>query len=268
MRGHIHILRILLILMSLTLCGYLNAGSIAIYGDTRTNNDIHTRVIEELAEFEPQIAFHSGDLSQRGQVQAEYDRWKSISAPLAGLCTIYPAKGNHERDRELFLANFPYLNGSSWYSVEQDSLSIVVLDTTEDLSPGSPQYEYLLQQVKADSSLPVILIMHHPVFSSGEHGDELGLGLYLPQVLENSRVKLVISGHEHSYERLEHGGISYLVSGGGGAPLRERITEHPYSKTFVKKHNYIIAERVKDKLIISVYTLGKELIESFDISLN
>jgi hypothetical protein len=210
----------------------------AIYGDTRTNSEIHTQVVLEIAGWKPGIAFHSGDLSQRGQTQAEYDRWKSISAPLSELCRIYPAKGNHERDRELFLANFPYLNGSSWYSLEQDSIKFVVLDSTEDLSPGSPQYQYLALQL-AQTGLPIVIIMHHPVFSSGEHGDE----------------------------RLEYGGISYLVSGGGGAPLRDATTEHPYSKIFVKKHNYIIAQRDKDELSISVYSLGRELIESITIDL-
>lgn len=260
---HISILITLTILVSL---GYLGAETMAIYGDTRTNSEIHSQVVLEIAGWKPGIAFHSGDLSQRGQTQAEYDRWKSISAPLSELCRIYPAKGNHERDRELFLANFPYLNGSSWYSLEQDSIKFVVLDSTEDLSPGSPQYQYLALQL-AQTGLPIVIIMHHPVFSSGEHGDELSLGLFLPGLFEDSRVKLVISGHEHSYERLEYGGISYLVSGGGGAPLRDAATEHPYSKIFVKKHNYIIAQRDKDELFISVYSLGRELIESITIDL-
>ena len=30
---------------------------------------------------------------------------------------------------------------------------------------------------------------------------------------------MVVSGHDHAYQRAEHGGVRYFVTGGGGAPL-------------------------------------------------
>ena len=35
----------------------------------------------------------------------------------------------------------------------------------------------------------------------------------------HARARIVVfSGHVHNYERHEHGGVTYFVSGGGGAP--------------------------------------------------
>lgn len=246
-------------------CGILSA-KIAIYGDTRTHHDVHARIITAIAAHSPNIAFHTGDLVQRGNTDAEYDRWFEISAPLLQQCTIWPAKGNHERDRERFIDRFKLPLERSYYTVEHDSLQWLILDSTLDLRPGSEQYNWLDQQLP-QSSLPTIVILHHPIFSSGEHGSEFGLELFLPELLESYGVVAVISGHEHQYEHLVHNGRHYIITGGGGAPIRELGNESPYSQVLFKKHHYIIAERASGALHLKVYDLDGALLDSFSIAL-
>ncbi len=240
------------------------SAEIVIYGDTRSDENTHRKVVSAIAAHKPDIAFHTGDLNQKGIAQCEYDLFKSISQPILDLCPIYPAMGNHERSRKLFLDNFPALNGSSYYSVVHDGIRFILLDSTNDLSPSSPQYQWL-QTALADS-LPGILILHHPVFSSGAHGDELNLQLWLPQLLKGSNIKAVISGHDHNYERSEYAGISYIVCGGGGAPMREARNPNPYSIVFALSNHYIIANREADHLECKVWDLENNLLDSFTLN--
>ncbi len=256
-------LRSILIPVIFILCSSLYA-DILFYGDTRSDEVTHRKVIKAITAHKPDIAFHTGDLNQKGIAQSEYDLFKQISKPLSDICPIYPAKGNHERSRSLFLANFPALNGTSYYSLVHDGIRFLVLDSTDDLSPGSAQIKWL-QAALADS-LPGILILHHPVFSSGAHGDELGLQLWLPQMLAGSNVKAVFSGHDHDYERSEYKGITYIVCGGGGAPMREARNDNPHSVIFELSNHYIVAKRIDGKLVCMVWDLDSELLDSFELS--
>jgi hypothetical protein len=48
--------------------------------------------------------------------------------------------------------------------------------------------------------------------------NEVVLADYLTEQARRTRARfIVVSGHIHNYERREQGGVTYLVSGGGGA---------------------------------------------------
>ena len=235
----------------------------AIYGDTRSNPEIHRQVVQQIVIHKPEATFHTGDLNSSGKTQKEYDSFLQIISPLCQFNRFFPARGNHEKDLALFLQNFPYLNGSSYYTVFQDSIRFIILDSVLDLSPGSAQFNWLQKQLK--ENIPSLLILHHPVFSSGEHSEELGLQLFLPELLQKSSVKAVFSAHDHNYERSEFKGITYIVTGGGGAPLREKETANPYSLVFIKTHHYLIGEREGKSIIFKVYNLDNKILDSFTI---
>jgi hypothetical protein len=58
-------------------------------------------------------------------------------------------------------------------------------------------------------------------------------------VLRRHRVDLVISGHDHAYERGDDEGLRYVVSGGGGAPLYRRRDERAMTRSFASEHHYV-----------------------------
>ena len=61
-----------------------------------------------------------------------------------------------------------------------------------------------------------VVAMHHPPYSSGQHGSTPGAQEHLVPLLSRHRVDLVLSGHDHDYERVEpQHGVTYVVSGGG-----------------------------------------------------
>ena len=241
---------------------------LAIYGDTRSNPTAHARIVEQIASHKPDYIFHTGDLNEKGTQQEEYDLFMSVVAPLGSGNAFFPVRGNHDQDRDLFLNNFPHLNGSSWYSVVRDSIRFIMLDSVESLKPGDIQYAWLENELKSTGSLPVIIILHHPIFSSGAHGPTPGLALYLTHLFESNGVVAVFSGHEHSYERSVFNGITYVVTGGGGAPLREAKHTNPYSKTFYSGHHYIICDREAGVLKLRAIAEDGNIIDETDIPLS
>ena len=75
------------------------------------------------------------------------------------------------------------------------------------------------------------MYFHKSPYSAGlHHGSELEVRQAFSPIFEEHGVQLVLSGHEHIYERTrslsEFGGrpVTYIVTGGGGARLTEAGT--------------------------------------------
>ena len=65
-----------------------------------------------------------------------------------------------------------------------------------------------------------VIVVHHGLWSSGPHGgNTLMRDANLGDVFRAHKIDLIISGHDHIYERGFADGLAYLVSGGGGAPV-------------------------------------------------
>lgn len=250
-----------------TLASTWLGADIAIFGDTQTSDTIHGQVVQAIAAHKPQIAFHTGDLSSRGNRQKHYDRFFSLEAPLTALCSIYPARGNHDRSLELFLHNFPLLEGRTYYTVEHDSLLFIILDSSLDLKPRSPQYLWLLRTLKDSPFAAKIVILHRPLFSSGYHGGDADLALILPATFAGKGVVAVFSGHDHDYERSEYQGITYFVNGGGGGMLRPKLNFNPFSKVFKAQHHFLIASRKGKTLSVTAYNLKGEILDQTVLTL-
>ncbi len=255
-------------------CAFLLAGlwlalgaRIAMLGDTQGNASVHAEVAALIAAQNPQIAFHLGDLTSKGSKQSHYDAFFQTAAPLTAVCPLYPARGNHDRSLELWLANFPSVGGSSYYAVEHDSLLFLVLDSNLDLTPGSEQDAWLRQQLDSGPSLPRLVILHRPIFSGGYHGGDEDLQLLLPALFADSGVVAVFSGHDHNYERSEYRGVSYFVSGGAGGLIRPGFSCNPYSKVFANTRNYLILDRQGRSLNCTAYDLDGQVLDSVLLTL-
>lgn len=81
--------------------------------------------------------------------------------------------------------------------------------------------------LKAQLALPrkgfTFVVGHHPVYSNGQHGDQRELVEKLGPLLEGAGVHWYLAGHDHDLQHLELGALrtSFVISGGGGAKLRE-----------------------------------------------
>lgn len=84
-----------------------------------------------------------------------------------------------------------------------------------------------LTWLKAELAKPrapfTIVVGHHPVYSNGLHGDSKSLVEGLGPLLQKHGVHAYLCGHDHDMQHLELEGLktSFILSGGGGARVRE-----------------------------------------------
>jgi hypothetical protein len=62
---------------------------------------------------------------------------------------------------------------------------------------------------------------------------------HVPELFASHGVDLVLSGHDHIYERGAAGAVKYVVSGGGGAPLYPIVTRTPTTSFAESAYHFI-----------------------------
>ena len=92
-----------------------------------------------------------------------------------------------------------------------------VLRAREHVS-GSGTDRWLEKELKASGSNWKIVLFHHPLYSSGDrHGSDLRLREVLEPLFLANNISVVLTGHDHFYERVKpQNGITYFVVGSGG----------------------------------------------------
>jgi calcineurin-like phosphoesterase family protein len=149
----------------------------------------------------------------------------------------FPAVGNHDRQgrgrtADSYRAYFtvPDNGDARFYGFSYAAARFLVLDSNEYSFALSDQTAWLERELIAARQDPavhhVFVVMHHPPFSISLHGGSRELRERWTPLFEKYQVTAVFSGHDHVYQRAEHNGIRYFVSGGGGAPLYPR-RPHP-----------------------------------------
>jgi hypothetical protein len=132
----------------------------------------------------------------------------------------------------------------------------------------STQRLWLNEQLKASSHQYKIVCGHHPVFSSGFHGCNARLRRKLKPMMEKHGVSLYLSAHEHDFERLEAmGGVTYIVSGGGGANLRGFRKPLPQSLVRRSEHHFLACTLKSDHLQIEAINDQGEQIDCLELLL-
>jgi 3',5'-cyclic AMP phosphodiesterase CpdA len=183
-----------------------------------------------------------GDLQYGGATLELFQRWYGTSWGRPQLKAItHPAPGNHEYEDEGAAGYFAYFGkaagtrGQGWYSFDLGAWHLIALNSNCRLAGGcgrgSQQERWLRADLAASGSRCTLAFWHHPRFSSGLHGDDDRTAA-LWNDLAAAGAEVVLSGHDHDYERLAPpGGIREFVVGTGGRSLYPlRPFRHPDSE--------------------------------------
>ncbi|MBU6363530.1 MAG: metallophosphoesterase [Acidobacteria bacterium] len=124
-----------------------------------------------------------------------------------------------------------------WYSFAQGPLRVIVLDGNQ---PSSPAQLAFLKRTLERAKEPVrIVSIHQPVYTAGLHEPSTTEQRLMVPLFRKHGVSLVLSGHNHSYERIVTGGITYIVSGGGGAQLYPCVRVPAGLAKCTAEHNFL-----------------------------
>ncbi len=243
-----------------------------LYGDSRTNLATHEKVIKSFMAFHPKAIFHTGDLVWDGQDPQEWATFSTRFLPLyaKGHADFYPALGNHERHGKTFFSLFNLPLNKGWYAVHQGPLLFLILDSTSAMHVGSEQYLWLKTQLDTlpSSNRFVFPIFHHPLFSKGSHAqDDMNLRPILLPLFEKAHISAAFSGHDHNYQRFWYNNMTFITTGGGGAPLYGQTRNANDSQKFVKAHHFCVMTVATDnsQVTVTAYTPELEILDSFTI---
>jgi len=167
-----------------------------------TNEDEATA---KLLDAIPGTVFTAGDNAYTDGSDANYAQ---CYAPTWGRhkARTRPAAGNHDYHQTNALGYWRYFGragGDSakyYYSYDLGGWHIIALNSNISMSAGSAQEQWLRADLAASTKQCVLAYWHHPRFSSGTHGSSTS-PQPLWQALYDNNADIVVSGHDHNYQR-------------------------------------------------------------------
>lgn len=190
------------------------------FGDSGGGNGDQRMLRDRMLEVPYDLIVHTGDIAyERGTLAQFEDRVFAVYKDIFKNVPFFPVPGNHDYKtdrarpyRDVFA--LPGDSGERWYSYDWGRVHFAALDTNQDYAT---QVAWLDRDLAASKAPWKIVYTHAPPYSSGNHGSDTRLRKLLAPVLEKHGVQLVLSGHDHHYERtIPQRGTAYVVTGGGG----------------------------------------------------
>jgi acid phosphatase type 7 len=156
-----------------------------------------------------------------------------------------PVPGNHDYETAGAEGYFSYFAGNAgppglgYYTFALGPWDLIALNSEIDVSAGSAQLTWLRSHLAVARARCTLAYFHRPLFSSGPNGDNTDLR-ELWRILYEFDVDVVLSAHEHMYERFRPQnpsgahepvrGIRQFVVGTGGATLSRPVRRHDNSE--------------------------------------
>ena len=208
-------------------------------GDISTCANDNDELTAQLLDTIPGTVFTTGDDVYN---EGSFDQFINCYEPTWGRhkARTNPVPGNHEYLTSGAAGYFQYFNNiPEYYVYSLGSWRIYALNSEIDVSANSPQITWLQADLAANPSQCVLAYWHSPRWSSGStHGSSLAMQT-LWQILFEAGAELVITGHEHNYERFAEmnatgapfsPGLRQIVIGTGGKSHYEFGTILPTSQ--------------------------------------
>ncbi len=157
---------------------------------------------------------------------------------------LWVTLGNHDvaagyGDEQLRYLGLPDLP----YAKTLPDVQLLFLDANR---PDVAQRDWLDARLSAPGPPLRVVVFHQPAYSCGPHGSTPGVDQQWVPLFEQHRVALVLTGHDHLYERFTSArGVTYVVTGGGGRGLylpRAQCTGVPTKNAEAVRHHFTAVE--------------------------
>lgn len=187
------------------------------------------RLIESIPEA---IVFTLGDNAYESGSEADFRCYEEAWGAFRD--RTRPVPGNHEyetRDARPYFDYFGHAAGpgpAGYYAYDAGEWRVYVLNSNcrpaGGCDAGDSQAGWLAEDLAAEPRRCVLAMWHHPVFSSGRHGNDPKMRPAW-RILQEAGAELILNGHDHTYERFarqdddgrpDPDGIREIVAGTGG----------------------------------------------------
>ena len=177
-----------------------------------------------------------GDNMYGGEAPKDFE--KKFAEPYRALLNnkvkFYATLGNHDQALQVNYTNFN-MDGKEYYRFKKGNIAFYSLNSNY---MEKKQVKWLEDELARDTSEWKVCFFHHPPYSSAKkHGSNEQLREVLEPIFLKYGVDVVLTGHDHVYERIKpQKGIYYFVSGAGGKlrtgdiDARTGLTEKAYDR--------------------------------------
>lgn len=267
---------------------------LAVIGDTGFGEAVTRQLVDGIAAHQPDAVIHTGDLvynvHQEGSAQAAFQaKFYTPFAPVLHRAPLYPVLGNHEYYPDALANGLPYYQhafaslqeylppeiwqeggepGRGWYAFGIGPYQFIMLDSQAFYQPrgAEDQTRFLTEKLADERYRASILVFHIPPYTSGRHAsDGIPIQRHWLPLLEGSNVMLLLSGHDHNYERLALNGVTSIVAGAGSShlyPMKERLAQSRY---FAAVPSYVILDLDHEGVRARAFDVQGELLDQIEL---
>lgn len=238
---------------------------IAVVGDFGVGDKNQRAVANLVAKHRPDFVVTTGDNVYKKSKSYSNLVGKYYPQPLV------PATGNH--DYMVGISKFDNYFGTTaetrnYIYHAASNVDFFILDSEAGIRSSEArqeQWNWLVRSVsKSDANFKVVVLHHPPYSSSKKHGSTR----VYQWAYRTMGVDLVLSGHDHTYERIIRDGLTYVVDGAGGAKLykckaKENLVEG--STGCYSKFGALFIYANKTELQAAFKTTNGKILDSFTI---
>jgi 3',5'-cyclic AMP phosphodiesterase CpdA len=181
---------------------------------------------------------------------------------LADGVRFYAVLGNHDDPNQ---RSYPPFNmrGHRYYTFTPPANVLAGLVTTvrvfalDSTNLDAGQLAWLAEQLEASSARWKIVVLHHPLYTSGRYGLNARVFRWqLESLLVEHGADIVFSGHEHIYQRSRlQRGIQYFITGGAGSLRRgDGRTTSTIASSFDRDFHFMLVEIADDAMYFQAIT--------------
>ncbi len=196
--------------------------------------------------------------------------YKGSYGPGAEINRFFPSLGNHDvltHNGQPYYDYFTLPGNQRYYDFTWGPVHLFALDSLDSEPDGvgasSTQAEWLKSKLASSDSAWNIVYMHYPPYSSGLHGSID----WTRWPYKEWGADAVLSGHDHTYERLEVDGLTYFVNGLGGGGIYYFTNVLLGSQVRYNANYGAMRIEATDSLMrFEFISRGGELVDSFELN--
>jgi predicted phosphodiesterase len=214
----------------------------AVAGDSRDNPTVYRKVLASVAASGSVFLIHTGDLVHSGTER----QWKEFEQVMSGFpLPFYPVPGNHDGLRGSLDGYLSHSGATKPHdSFDYGNAHFALVDSHNG-GVSAAELAWLKLDLEATRQPLKMVFLHHPAFDPDgtDHIMAYGNDDFMALVKECG-AGYVFAGHIHAYAQAERDGVTYVYTGGAGAPL---YREHPQAF-----HHYLLVSVDGENVSIQV----------------
>ena len=245
-----------------------NSVRFGIIGDTGTGSEKQHQLADVMLEYRKAFPYDfvlmMGDNMYGGESPRDYKlKFEDVYRPLLDMkVKFYASLGNHDEPAQRFYEHFN-MNGKEYYRFTKGNVAFYALNSNY---LDKKQLQWLESELAKDTSEWKVCFFHHPPYSSGgKHGSDKQLREVVEPIFVKYGVNLVLTGHDHFYERVKpQKGIYYFVIGAAGKLRSGDVKNNSplTDKAFDRDMSFTVGEIVGDQFYFQTVSRTGETVDS------